>query len=224
MSKHLKAYAAPKSWTILRKVNKWTIRPKEGAHPFERSLPLGTLLKLTKHAKTTKEAKYIINQKAVTVDGKLIKDIHAACGFMDIISVKDSAPLRCTIDKKGRLTFIEAPKGEEHKKICKIESKRTIKDGKIQYSLLGGRSILSKENYKVGDSLLIEVPSQKVIEHYSLDKGNTAFLLGGAHIGSTVVINKIEGDKIFCTKDKIKLETSKRIALITGKDKAALRL
>lgn len=224
MSKHLKAYAAPKSWTILRKVNKWTIRPKEGAHPFERSLPVGTLLKITKNAKTTKEAKYIINQKAVQVDGKLIKDIHAACGFMDVISIKDHPTLRCTIDKKGRLTFIDAPKGEEHKKICRIEGKRTIKEGKIQYSLLGGRSILTKENYKVGDSLLIEVPSQKVLDHYSLDKGSTAFLLGGAHIGNTVVINKIEGDKIFCTKDKEKIETSKHIAIITGKDKAALKL
>lgn len=224
MSKHLKAYAAPKSWTILRKVNKWTLRPKSGAHPFERSLPIGTLLKQTKHAKTTKEAKYIVNQKAVNVDGKLVSDIHAACGFMDVISVKDSAPIRCTIDKKGRLAFIETSKGEENKKICRITGKRTIKDGKIQYSLLGGRTILSKESYKVGDSLIIEVPTQKVLGHYAMEKGHTAFLLGGAHIGNTVTIDKIEGEKIFCSLNKEKIETAKKLALIVGKTKPELKL
>lgn len=224
MSKHLKAYAAPKAWTILRKVNKWTLRPKSGAHPFERSLPLGTLLKQTNHAKTTKETKYIINQKTVMVDGKMIKDIHTSCGFMDIISVKDSTPIRCTIDKKGRLSFIEIPQGEESKKICRITGKKTIRNGKIQYALLGGRTILSKEKYNVGDSLVIEVPSQKVLEHYPLEKNHSAFLLGGAHIGNVVKINSIEGDKILCTKNGENIETSKHIALIVGKDKPALRL
>jgi small subunit ribosomal protein S4e len=224
MSKHLKAYAAPKSWTILRKVNKWTLRPKSGAHPLDRSLPIGTLLKQTKHAKTTKEAKYIVNQKAVSVDGKLVRDIHASCGFMDVIAVKDNAPIRCTIDKKGRLSFVNSPKGEENKKICRVTGKRTIKEGKIQYSLLGGRSIISKEKYNVGDSLIIEVPSQKILAHYPMEKGHTAFLLGGSHIGNFVTIDKIEGEKIFCTKDKEKIETAKKIALIVGKNKPELQL
>ena len=63
MSRHLKSYAAPKSWTLLRKITKWILRPQPGKHPLERSLPVGILLKQLGIAQTTREAKKIVNNK-----------------------------------------------------------------------------------------------------------------------------------------------------------------
>jgi len=38
--RHLKALVAPEFWPILRKEYKWTVKPRPGPHPMERSLPL----------------------------------------------------------------------------------------------------------------------------------------------------------------------------------------
>ncbi len=225
MSRHLKAYAAPKSWTLLRKITKWILRPRPGKHPLEQSLPVGILLKQLGIAQTTREAKKIVNSKAVLIDGKVVNDIHCGAGFMDTIQVKPHATLRCTLDEKGRLKFITVPSAELNKKICRITGKRTVPGGKIQLNLSDGRNILNdKKEYNVGDSLLLDVPEQKVVGHFALDKGSIAFLTSGKHTGVVGTIDDIQGDRIWCTAGKEKIETLKQFAFIIGKDKPAVKL
>ena len=222
---HLKAYAAPKSWTLLRKVRKWVSKPQPGAHPLERSIPVGFLLKQLGYAQTAKEARKIINMRAVQVDGKEIKDVHFCVGFMDSILIKPDIPLRCGMDEKGKLRFVNITQSEIGKKICQITGKRTLRGGKIQLNLSDGRNILAEKNkHAVGDSLLIEVTSQKITEHFPLEKGSTAFLTGGRHIGMIGKIDEIKGERIWCTKGKEKIETLKKFAFVMGKDKPALKI
>ena len=223
MSRHLKAYAAPKSWTLLRKITKWVARPQQGVHPFERSLPVSLLLKQIGAAKTTKEAKKIVNSKAVKIDGKTIKNYHHSTGFMDSIQIQETA-LRGSIDNKGRLKFLEITADETGKKICKIIGKTTVKKGKTQLNLSDGRNILADKAYATGDSILIEVPSQKILEHYPLAKGSTVFLTAGRHIGVTGTVDNIEGRRIWCKTGKEKIETLVDFAYVIGKDKPALKI
>ena len=223
MSRHLKAYAAPKSWTLLRKITKWILRPQPGKHPLEQSLPVGLLLKQLGIVQTTREAKKVVNSKAVLIDGKVVNNIHCGAGFMDTIQIKPQVALRCTLDEKGRLKF--SPTTELSKKVCRITGKRTVPGGKIQLNLSDGRSILAdKTEYNVGDSLLLELPEQKVTGHFALAKGNTAFLTSGKHTGVTGVIEDIQGNRIWCTVGKEKIETLKQFAFVIGKDKPALKL
>jgi small subunit ribosomal protein S4e len=225
MSNHLKAYNAPKSWTIPRKTTKWVIRPDAGAHPQERALPIALLLKQLKIAATGREVKKILNEKVVLVDGAAVTDPHSATGFMDTIQIKPGFALRCTLDEKGRLKFIDIPEAELGKKICKIIGKRTLKGNKIQLNLSTGRNILAAKNdYAVGDSLLMDVPSQKITGHYPLSKGHTAFMTSGKHTGQVGVIDHIEGDRLWFTKGKDKFETLKQVAFVVGKDKPAVKL
>ncbi len=225
MSNHLKAYAAPKSWTIHRKVNKWIIRPNPGAHPLERAMPIGLLLKQLGCGQTSRETKKIVNQKAVMVDGTIVKDSHASIGFMDTLKISPGTSLRCSLDDKGRLQFIKIPEAETNKKICQITGKRTIKKGKIQLNLSDGRNILIEKNeYAVGDSLLIEVPKQKILEHLPLEKGSTAFLIKGKHISMIGTIDDIQGNRIWCTKGKERVETLKKFAFVVGKNKPAVSI
>ncbi len=225
MSRHLKSYAAPKSWTILRKVHKWILRPHPGAHELERSLPIGLLLKQLECAQTKKETKKILNDKAVSVDGRIVKDIHYGVGFMDTISIKPSTHLRCTLDQKGRLKFINIPESETNKKICKIDNKTTNRKGKTQLNLSDGRNILTeKKEYTPGDGLLIELPSQKIIEHFPLAKGNTAFITSGRHIGTIGAIQEIKENRIWCSKDKEKVETLTKFTFVVGKNAPAIKL
>lgn len=225
MSRHLKALAAPKSWTLLRKVTKWLIRPLPGAHPFQRAMPIGLLLKQLGCAQNSNETKKIINQKSVLIDQKLVKDRHYSTGFMDTIQIKPDIKVRCTLDEKGRMKFIEIPESELNKKICRIIGKQTVKGGKIQLTLSDGRNlILDKKEYAVGDSLEIEVPSQKVITHFKLEKGNTAFLTAGKHTAKIGKIEEIKGNRIWCIHGKEKIETLKQFAFVVGKDKPAVKI
>ena len=225
MSRHLKRCAAPKSWVIKRKVHKWILKPLPGAHPIEKMIPIGLLMRQLECGQTSKEIKKILNDKNATVNGKTIKKIHHGVGFLDAISIKPNTYLRGTIDSKGRLKFIDAPQEEMNKILCKITGKKTVKEGKTQYNLSNGRNILAeKDKYTTGDSLLIEVPSQKIIEHFPMTKGNTALLTGGRHIGTVGKIENIEGNRAWCTKDKEKVETLKKYVFTVGKDKPAFKL
>jgi len=40
MGKHQKRIAAPRSWRIGRKTAYWTVKPRPGPHPGDRSMPL----------------------------------------------------------------------------------------------------------------------------------------------------------------------------------------
>ncbi len=225
MSRHLKAYNAPKSWTLLRKVHKWVLKPHPGAHPLARALPIALLLKHLGCGQTSREIKKILNQKAVTIDGTVVKDIHRSTGFMDAITIKPATHLRCSLDEKGRLKFIQVPTGEMSKKLCRIINKHTVRGGKIQLTLSDGRNILVDKNaYATGDSLLLEVPSQKILDHFPLAKGNMTFIIAGRHIGTIAPVEDIQGDRLWCGKDKEKIETLKQFAFIIGKDKPALKL
>ena len=70
IKRHFKRLAKPKSWNILKKQGKFIIRPKPGAHSFENGLAITLVLRdLLKYAQTTKEAKKILINKIVMIDG-----------------------------------------------------------------------------------------------------------------------------------------------------------
>lgn len=222
---HTKSYTAPRSWNVLRKHNTFLTNPAPGAHPHEYSLPLTLVLRQLNLAQTVREIKSILRDKLVEVDGKPITDHHFTVGIFDTILIKPDTTLRCTIDTKGRLVFKPCNKDELNKKICKIIGKQTTTGGKIQLSLSSGRTILAdNKDYTVGDSLVIELPSQKIIEHIKLAKGNTVFLIGGSHTGNTATISSIEGNRIFLDLNKEAVETRKQLAFVVGTTKPTITL
>lgn len=225
MSGHLKSYAAPKAWTLLRKAFKWTTRPLPGAHSLDMAQAVSLLLKQKGFAQTTREAKKIVNSGAVSVDGKVVKDHHYAVGFMDVVQIGSDVVLRGGLDRKGRLNFIEAPASEAKKRVCRIMGKRSAKGGKVQLSLLGGRTLLTdKKDFAVGDSLVIEVPGQKVLDHLPLAKGASVFLLGGRHTGALANVVSVDGDVVVCKDKDGEFSTRKSLVFVVGKDKPVVKL
>ena len=105
MSKHLKRLAAPRSWAIPRKTNVYTTKPRPGAHPIERALPLATVIRdMLKLTETGREARRIIGAGEVHVDGRVVKEPKFAVGFMDVVSVaKLGKAWRVIVDEKARL-------------------------------------------------------------------------------------------------------------------------
>ena len=103
-----------------------------------------------------------------------------------------------------------------------------MKKGIIQLNLSDGRNInVKKDNFSVTDTLLLEVPKQKIKESYKIEKGNYAYLIKGKHLGTHGIIQEIsKGTQIMVsikTKDSV-FETPKECVFIIGKDKPAVKI
>ena len=187
-----KRLAASRLIPLLRKERTWHIKARPGPHKGKNSVALGFVLRnLIGIVKTAKEAKGILNSKQVLVDGKIAKDPKRPVGLFDLVEVTpEKKTYRVLVGKKGKLQVVEEKFGE-NKKICKIVGKKTLGKEGILLSTNDGRTFKEKKTEaKVGDSLLVEVPAQKIIKILKQAPKKTVLVVDGRHIG---FIAKIKG-------------------------------
>ena len=195
MSKHLKRLAAPRSWVIPRKTNVYTTKPRPGAHPLERALPLSTVVRdFLKLAATGREASRVIGAGDVTVDGRVVKDAKFAVGFMDVVAVpKTKQAWRVFIDDKARLRLVPIEAAQAAWKLAQITGKTTVSGGRTQLNFHDGRNLLvKKDDYSTGDVLRLELPTQKVLGHFPLKEGSAVLITDGRHAGEVAPVKAIE--------------------------------
>jgi small subunit ribosomal protein S4e len=197
VTRRLKRRAAPKTWPIPRKGTKWVQRPSPGPHAQDQSIPLAIVLRDLLHlVASAREARIVVRSGAVRIDGKVAKELDRGIGLMDTLSL--AAPLNATYrvvnDRHGRLVLIAIPATEAGVKISRVRFKHAVPEGKVEVTLHDGRNLLVAPSspYRVGDSLKIEVPTQKVVDHLKLAPGALAYVAGGTHVGQLARVEKIE--------------------------------
>ncbi len=197
MTFRLKRAAAPRTWTIPRKGTKWVKRPGPGPHAQEESMPLQVVLRdVLAIARSAREARILLREGHVKVDGQVVKDLDRGLGLMDTLSL--SAPLdahyRMVKNQRGKLVLVKIPSPEAGLKIGQVRFKHTVRSGRVEVTLHDGRNLLvpASTPYRVGDSVKIEVPTQKVVDHYPLAPGALAFVAGGSHVGQVARVDRIE--------------------------------
>lgn len=217
--KHLKRKPAPKSWPIHRKEFVWAPKPIPGPHPISNCIPLTLIVRdILGFAKTRKEAKIVISQGKLMVDGKIRREERFPAGLMDVISLPEiKGTYRILPSKKG-LVLHPIETGEADFKLCRIENKTIVKGGHIQLNLHDGTNLLfrAKESQKIeGDTyetlgtLKISVPNREVLEYIKLVEGKYALITGGKNAGRHGKIVAIEE----------KPEQKRRGLLVTIEDK-----
>ncbi|MBQ8180194.1 MAG: 30S ribosomal protein S4e [Candidatus Methanomethylophilaceae archaeon] len=195
MSDHMKRLAAPRSWPLKRKASVWITKQSAGAHSVEDSMSAVTVLRdMVGACDTAREAKRIIGNREMFVDGKAVKNPKMPVGFMDVISIpKMNLNYRMLLTDKGKLTLVPIDEAEAAWKICRIEDKTIIKGGKFQLNLSGGRNVLLDANdYKCGDSVKIAFEGQAIVEHYALAAGNTVMIKSGSQSGKVKTVKDVE--------------------------------
>ena len=216
---HLKRLAALRTWRINRKGFKFITKSVPGPHSLETGMPLNVLLKeILGYASTTREVKKILNTNNIKIDGKIRKNFRFPVGIFDVIEVASiNEYFRIILNGKGKLDLIKIRKDESQLKPCKIVGKKMVR-GKLQLNLFDGKNIFIDNNIcKIGDTLLLSIPEQKIAKHLKLDKNSTIFLTGGKHIGEVGNVDDIVGDKIIYRDHKGDLiETSKKYAFVIG--------
>jgi small subunit ribosomal protein S4e len=222
----LKRLVAPKFWRLEKKKSTLTVAVRPGAHKKFESIPMQILLReILKIAETGKEVNAILQNKQILVDGKIIKDHAFPVGLMDVVSIPQiRKSYRIAVSKDG-LIPIEIPENEAKMKLAKVRSKNTLRKGKLQLNLSGGRNILAgKKDYATGDSILIELPGNKILDHFKLEKGSAALITKGKNSGKIVKIQKVQKGQIIADFDGKETEIKKDYLFVVGKNSPAIKV
>lgn len=191
MSKHMKRLVAPRSWGIPRKTSAWVSKPRPGPHRTEASVPMSIVLRdMLKVCDNLREARHILSTRSVMVDGRIITDDKFPVGLMDVVTIsKTGQSYRMLLDTHGRMKLTAVSPEEAKVKLVRIQNKSIVKNGVFQLNLHDGRNILiPKDQYKTGDVLKIELPSQKILKQIPLKEGSLALLVAGSHPGALVTV------------------------------------
>ncbi|TAL48351.1 30S ribosomal protein S4e [archaeon] len=226
----LKRLSAPSFWKIEKKASKWTVAPHPGPHKKFESIPLLILVRnVLKVVETGKEAKTIIKQGEVFVDGRARKDHAYPVGLFDVVSLPKTNQFYRVMPNNHGLNVVSIPESEGKEKVCKIEGKTILKKGQMQLNLSGGVNILIKDaKYNTGDSLLLELPSLKILKHMPLEAGSTGLVAKGALAGKVGVVKEIkagkmkERSKILCEIEGADETVLKERFFVLGKDKPVI--
>jgi len=240
-SKHLKRFQSPPFWPIHIKEKTWVVKPSPGPHPIHLSIPLLIIVRdILGYAKTAREAKIILSQGKIKVDGKVRRDKKYPVGVMDVIEVEGVEASFRVLPVYGKgLTLVETSKEEAKFKLCRIVNKTTVKKGNIQLNLHDGRNLLIKvENpknpvedvYKVGDTIQLELPTGKLLSHIKFEEGAYALITSGANMGRCgKVISLTKGTAtrpaLVYLEDVIgKFQTIFDYVFIIGKEKPLIKI
>ena len=183
----LKRIAAPRTWDISRKGDRFVFKPLAGPHSIVSSYPLGVVVRnLAGMVTTSRELKHVARTGKVAVDGRARHSPSFPVGLFDVVSVAaEGVSFRLVPSAKG-LLLSKVDKGEVSKKLCGIKSKVKTKGGHVQYGLHDGRSLVDdKLNLAPGDAVLLEVPSQRVLDQVKMAKGSLGLVLSGDRAGQS---------------------------------------
>jgi len=200
--RHLKRKPAPEFWPIHRKEAVWTVKPNAGPHPISRCIPLTLVLRdVLSVAKTRSEAKTIIHEEKIMVDGKVQREELFPTGLMDVVSIPDMEKWYRVLPYEKGLLLHPINKDEATFKLCRIENKKVLSRGNVQLNLHDGRNVLVKvkdpnkpeeDVFHTLDTLKISLPNQEILGHMKLAEGASALIVGGKNAGKHGKIVAIE--------------------------------
>jgi small subunit ribosomal protein S4e len=193
--KHLKRLNAPKHWMLDKLSGKWAPRPSTGPHKLRECLPLIILLRnRLKYALTYNEAKMIVKQRLVKVDGKVRTDMAFPAGFMDVIQMeKTKENFRLLYDTKGRFAIHKIHKDEAAYKLCKVKKVFLGDKGTPYATTHDARTIRYPDpEVKVNDSVRVEIATGRVLDFLKFENGALAMITGGHNVGRVGVITHRE--------------------------------
>lgn len=150
---------------------------------------------MLKLADNAREAKRIVHEGEVLVNGKVRRDQKFGVGIFDTIAIpRLKSYYMVILDKKGNLSLVGIDEEAASKKLCRVENKRMVKGGRIQLNLHDGRNLLPGEfgkEIRTHDSLLISVPGNEIVRHFAYQAGSKVVVIGGGHSAQTGEIEEI---------------------------------
>ena len=228
MGRHEKRVASPTSWPITRKTHHWVVGANAGPHSKETGIPLLVVVRdLLKVANNSREAKRIVNEGTIFVDGKARSDYKYMVGLFDIVSIPSTNEYyRVLLDAKNRFKLYK--EGAGALKLCRINNKTTVKKGAAQLNLHDGSNILASNDYNTFDTVLLG-QDRKIVKHIPYKPGNLAMIVGGEHsgeIGKIKQIRKVRGSgtNMVAISNEKEFETIEEYVFVIGESTPEIKV
>jgi small subunit ribosomal protein S4e len=192
---HLKRLYAPKDWFLSKLSGVFAPRPHAGPHKLRESLPLLVVIRnRLKYALNAREARMVLRQKFVSVDGRPRTDSSFPAGFQDVITIaKTGDRFRVLYDVKGRFTLTRIDEAEANIKLCKVTTSYT---GTHRVPVIvthdGHRIRYADPTIRHGDTLVYNLQDKKVQDVLKFRAGKIAMITRGANRGRVGEITDIE--------------------------------
>jgi len=159
------------------------------------------------------------------------KSLHHAIGLMDVIELQNVSDIYRLVPTDGKiLKPIKIKESEKSKKIVRVSNKTTIKNGKTQIGFHDGRSIISEEKVNVGDSCLIQIPDQKILDVLKLEKNSHVLVTQGINAGKIGKVETIEPGtfilpkRILLSLEDRKIEIPSNFVMVIGKEEPVIQI
>ncbi len=229
MSKHQKRVSAPVSWPVTRKTHPWIVRARPGPHSKETGIPLLVVVRdMLGIANNSREARKAIHDGHILVDGVPRKDYRYMTGIFDVISIPAlNQHYRLLLDNKNKFKLYKEEK--DALKLCRINNKTILKQGKVQLNLHDGSNVLASNDYKTFDTVMLSIPDRKIVKHIPYKEGNLAMIMGGKHSGSIGTIKEIRkirssAPNIVVISNKNEFETIEDYVFVIGESTPEIRV
>lgn len=188
---HLKRNKIPKFWPIPRKGTKYLALAN---HNQKESIPLLIVLRdILKLVRNKKELKKVLNEGQIKVNQKKIQETNFPLGLFDIIHISTTKKnYQINLSKNKKISLKEIFDKEAETKIFKVENKKILRKNQIQLNLMGGKNIISTKKILVGESIVLELKNNKIVEIIPFKEGEKVLVIKGKHQGYFGKISKIK--------------------------------
>jgi small subunit ribosomal protein S4e len=227
----VKRQLAPRFWDIKRKQSQFVVRVKPGPHPKHKAYPLGMILRdVLKVTSTMHEAQRVLTAGQVKVDGVVRRDPNLAIGLMDVIELSSGQIYRMVPKDSMLLDTIPIESSEAGAKLVRVTSKSTIKNKKLQYGFHDGRTLITEQKFKVGDTCVIDLPKVQIKTHIPFEKGASVLIISGENAGHIGKIDDIK-DGVFSLPKRAlvsyedrSVELPVEMVMVVGTDRPVIKV
>ena len=178
-TRHIKRLASSKYVNVSRKTSKYLAKLNPGRHSANDSIAITTVIReKIGAASNAAEARLILRNGLVQVNGKQVKEEKYPVGFNDVIVLKpDNATYRITVGRMGTFTIEKIKKAAPRE--LKVTGKYVNKGNKIMLRLHDGTIIPGNAEIKVNDTVIVK--EGKLDGHIRLEKGAQCLVVKGTH-------------------------------------------
>ena len=231
-SKKLKRQMAPTFWGITRKDSRFVVTVRPGGHPKHLAVPVAVLLRDTlKLVTTLREAKSVIYEGKVKVDGITRRSLHHGIGLMDVVELEGISDVYRLVPKDSMVMRpIKINESEKTKKLVKVTRKTTIRGSKSQLGFHDGRTLVSDTKANVGDTCVVQIPDGKVLDVIKLEKGSQVVVTSGINAGHLGKVEEIkEGTFVLPRRALVnigdrQIEIPVDLVMAVGKDNPVIQI
>ena len=190
-SRHLKRHSMPVSWSVKRKNVTFIAKPNPGSFKRDYVTSVIVLLRdVLEYVKTSKEAKYILNNKELLVNSKPVSDIKSAVGIFDVVEIKKTEEKFIVLfNELGKIKLV---KTKDSNLYLKVSSKSLIAGKKFQINFMNGYNLLVDEktfkSVSVNDTIVYDSEKKKVLSTIKMKESNFVYIFDGHYKGKFGII------------------------------------